>query len=58
VGKIAEDEIEYFMARGVSRDEAVSVIVRGFLSVDIEGLPPELSAQIQHAIELSEQEML
>jgi hypothetical protein len=58
VGKIAEEEIEYFMARGITRDEAVSVIVRGFLSVDIEGLPPELSAQIQHAIELSEQEML
>jgi Fe-S cluster assembly scaffold protein SufB len=58
VGKIAEEEIEYFMARGISRDEAVSIIVRGFLSVDIEGLPPELSEQIQHAIELSEQEML
>ncbi len=57
VGKIAEEEIEYFMARGLSRDDAVSVIVRGFLSVDIEGLPPELSAQIEHAIELSEQDM-
>jgi Fe-S cluster assembly scaffold protein SufB len=57
VGKIAEEEIEYFMARGLTRDDAVSVIVRGFLNVDIEGLPPELSAQIEHAIELSEQEM-
>jgi Fe-S cluster assembly scaffold protein SufB len=57
VGKIAEEEIEYFMARGLTRDDAVSVIVRGFLSVDIEGLPPELSAQIEQAIELSEQEM-
>lgn len=58
VGKIAEEEIEYFMARGLSRDEAVSTIVRGFLSVDIEGLPPELSAQIQRATELGEQELL
>jgi len=58
VGKIAEEEIEYLMARGLSRDEAVAVIVRGFLSVDIEGLPPELSAQMQRAIELSEQELL
>lgn len=57
VGKIAEEEIEYFMARGLTRDEAVSVIVRGFLSVDIEGLPPELKAQIDRAIELSEQEL-
>ncbi len=58
VGKIAEEEIEYLMTRGLSRDEAVSVIVRGFLSVDIEGLPPELSAQMQHAIEMSERELL
>ncbi len=46
------------MARGLSRDEAVAVIARGFLSVDTEGLPPELSAQMQRAIELSEQEFL
>ena len=58
MGKIAEEEIEYLMTRGLSRDEAVSVIVRGFLSVDIEGLPPELSAQMQHAIEMSERELL
>ncbi len=58
VGKIAEEEIEYLMARGLSRDEAVAVIVRGFLSVDIEGLPPELSAQMQRAIEMSERELL
>ncbi len=58
VGKIAEEEIEYFMARGLTRDEAVAVIIRGFLSVDIEGLPPELSDQIRQAVELSEQEML
>ncbi|MEA1958703.1 MAG: SufD family Fe-S cluster assembly protein [Chloroflexota bacterium] len=58
VGKIAEEEIEYFMARGLSRDAAVSTIVRGFLSVDIEGLPPELAAQIQHATDLSQQEVL
>jgi Fe-S cluster assembly scaffold protein SufB len=58
VGKIAEEEIEYFMARGLSRDQAVSTIVRGFLSVDIEGLPPDLAAQIQHATDLSQQDAM
>ena len=58
VGKIAEEEIEYFMARGLSRDQAVSTIVRGFLSVDIEGLPPELAAQIQRATDLSQQDAM
>ena len=57
VGKIAEEEIEYLMARGLSRDQAIAAIVRGFLSVDIEGLPPQLEAQIQRAIEISEEEM-
>ena len=58
VGKIAEEELEYLMARGLSRSEAVAVIVRGFLNVDIEGLPPQLEAQLQRAIELSEREIL
>lgn len=58
VGKIAEEEIEYLMARGLSRDQAVAAIVRGFLSVDIEGLPPQLEAELQRAVELSEKELL
>jgi len=37
VGKIAQEEISYLMSRGLSEDEAVSTIVRGFLSVDIPG---------------------
>ncbi len=51
VGKIAQEEIEYLMARGLSEDEAVATIVRGFLDVKIEGLPPELEAEIQRAVE-------
>lgn len=58
VGKIAEEEVEYLMARGLSRSQAVAVIVRGFLSVDIKGLPPQIEAQLQRAIELSEKEIL
>lgn len=58
VGKIAEEELEYLMARGLTRSEATAAIVRGFLSVDIEGLPPQLAAQIQQAIESSEKELL
>ena len=58
VGKIAEEEVEYLMARGLTRDEATATIVRGFLHVDIEGLPPELAAQLQQAVETSEKELL
>jgi len=58
VGKIAEEEVEYLMARGLTRAEATATIVRGFLRVDIEGLPSLLSAELQRAIEASEKELM
>ncbi len=58
VGKIAEEEIEYLMIRGLTRDEATSAIVRGFLRAGIEGLPPELDAEVQRAIEASEKTLM
>jgi len=58
VGKIAEEEVEYLMARGLTQTEATATIVRGFLRVDIEGLPPLLSAELQRAIEASEKEVM
>ncbi len=51
VGKIAKEEIEYLMARGLSEEDATSTIVRGFLNVKIEGLPKELDDEIQKAVE-------
>ncbi len=58
VGKIAQEEIYYLMSRGMSEEEATSTIVRGFLSVDIPGLPPQLKAEIDKAIEMSEEDMM
>lgn len=51
VGRIAAEEIEYLMARGLNEEEAVSTIVRGFLRVKIEGLPPALEAEIEKTIQ-------
>jgi Fe-S cluster assembly scaffold protein SufB len=58
VGKIAQEEISYLMSRGLSEDEATATIVRGFLSVDIPGLPPQLKAEIDKAIEESDKDMM
>jgi Fe-S cluster assembly scaffold protein SufB len=58
VGKIAEEEVEYLMARGLTRDEATATIVRGFLHVDIEGLPPLLGDELKRAVEASEKEVM
>ncbi|HKM42333.1 MAG TPA: SufD family Fe-S cluster assembly protein, partial [Methanocorpusculum sp.] len=49
--KIARDEIEYLMARGLSEDEATATIIRGFLDIKIEGLPDSLQKQIENAID-------
>lgn len=53
VGKVAQEEIRYLMSRGLSEAEATSTIVRGFLNIDIKGLPPQLKAEIDRAIAAS-----
>ncbi|MBI5064071.1 MAG: SufD family Fe-S cluster assembly protein [Desulfatitalea sp.] len=58
VGKIDQGEIEYLMARGVDEEEAVSMIVRGFLNVDIEGLPIGLRQKIDRIIQDTQKDMM
>jgi len=58
VGKIAEEEVEYLMARGLTRTEATATIVRGFLHVDIEGLPPMLAEELRKAVDASEKDLM
>jgi len=57
VGKIAQEEIEYLMARGLDEEEATSTIVRGFLNVDIMGLPEKLKKVIDDTISECEKDM-
>ena len=54
VGKIAKDEIEYLMARGLDEETATATIIRGFLDVRVEGLPDVLQDQINAAIDAAE----
>ncbi|MBF0242480.1 MAG: SufD family Fe-S cluster assembly protein [Desulfamplus sp.] len=58
VGKIDKREIEYLMARGLDEQEAISTIVRGFLNVEIEGLPADLAARIDEAVKETEKDMM
>jgi Fe-S cluster assembly scaffold protein SufB len=50
VGKIAEAEIQYLMSRGLTSEEATAVIVRGFLDVEIKGLPEHLKGEIRKTL--------
>jgi len=54
VGKLARDEIEYLMSRGLDEDEATATIIRGFLDVKITGLPDMLQKQIDATIDVAE----
>lgn len=58
VGKIDQREIEYLMARGLNEEDAISTIVRGFLNVDIEGLPEGLANKLDKTISETEKDML
>jgi len=53
VGKISEKEITYLMTRKLSRDQAVSLIIRGFMDVSILGLPEVLNAEIKSIVNTS-----
>ncbi len=47
VGKLADEEIYYLMSKGFSREEATSILIRGFMEVKITGLPSYLEAMIR-----------
>lgn len=51
VGKIAQEEIEYLMSRGISEEAAKSLIVKGFLTPRLENLTPELEEAVLKTIE-------
>ncbi len=53
VGKISEKEITYLMTRKLSREQAVSLIIRGFMDVGILGLPDALNKEIKGIVDSS-----
>jgi Fe-S cluster assembly scaffold protein SufB len=50
VGPIAEEAVEYLMTRGLPRDVAISTLVRGFMQIDLPGLPDILTKHIQRVL--------
>jgi Fe-S cluster assembly scaffold protein SufB len=58
VGKIAKEEIEYLMTRGLSSEEAQAAIVRGFMDTAILGLPLELQKGIDDLVKSCQEEAM
>ncbi len=52
VGKIQEEQLYYLMTRGLTEEQATSLIVRGFLDVEILGLPDHLKAEMKRIAQL------
>jgi len=52
IGKIAEEEIYYLMSRGLTEKEAISLIVKGFLNIKIEGLPDVINKNIEEVVNI------
>jgi len=46
IGRISREEIEYLQSRGLSETQAQSIIVRGFMDVEVLGLPDLLKKEI------------
>ncbi len=51
-GNIKEDDIFYFMARGMGEDDAKAMIVNGFISPIVKELPLEYAIEMNKLIEL------
>jgi Fe-S cluster assembly protein SufB len=52
VGKISEDELFYVMSRGLSEQEAMAIIVQGFIEPIVKELPLEYAVELNRLIEL------
>ncbi len=52
VGKIGDEEIFYLMSRGLTKDEAVKMIVSGFIEPITKALPLEYAVELNKLIEL------
>ncbi len=52
IGKVSDDELNYLMSRGLTEEEATATIVRGFLDLEIKGLPEKISERIKETISL------
>jgi Fe-S cluster assembly protein SufB len=53
VSKVGEDQLFYLMSRGLTEDEATSMIVAGFIEPIVKELPMEYAVEMNRLIELN-----
>jgi Fe-S cluster assembly protein SufB len=52
VSKVGEEQLFYLMSRGMSEDEAMALIVRGFIEPIAKLLPLEYAVELNRLIEM------
>ncbi|HIJ11088.1 TPA: Fe-S cluster assembly protein SufB [Candidatus Woesearchaeota archaeon] len=52
VGKIGDEQLFYLMSRGLSEDEAIKMVVAGFIAPVVRALPLEYAVELNKLIEL------
>jgi len=52
VGRISDEQLFYLMSRGIGEDEAVSLIVRGFIEPIVKELPLEYAVEMNRLVEM------
>jgi Fe-S cluster assembly protein SufB len=52
VSKVSDDQLFYLMSRGIDQDEAMSLIVRGFIEPISRELPMEYSVELNRLIQM------
>ncbi len=52
IGKVSEDQINYLMSRGFSEEEAINLIINGFIEIFSKELPLEYAIELNRLIAL------
>jgi len=52
IGIIAEKELEYLMSRGFTEEEARAILIRGFMSIDVPGIPRSIKIEVNRILDL------
>ncbi len=50
IGKLQEEQLHYIMSRGIPPEEAISMLVKGFLDPGLPGLPEGLQSEIRRRL--------
>lgn len=53
IGRISDEELSYLMTRGLTEEQARSLIIRGFLDIRMEGLPEKVQKTVNEIIDRS-----